>query len=703
MEAQLSRSDFVKLLASFTGGLILAADAGCVARFSPTAQNATPFDTWIAIGPDGKTTFIIAKTEMGQGIATGVATLIADELDVPLDDVSVQVASPSPEYNYPALPPGMSTGGSTSTRDSWLPMRRAGATARAMLVAAAAKRWNVPPSSLKTHQGTVVDPASNRTATYGSLAADAAKLAVPDNVPLKSPDAFTLIGKADVQRIDIPSKVNGTAHYGIDVVVPGMKYAAIARSPVFGGTVKSFDATAAKQIKGVTDVVQVPTGVAVIATNTWAAFQGKLALTVQWDAGANANVNSPDLFAQYEQLARSGQGARVGYSRGNVDAVSGKTLEVLYAGPFLAHVTMEPMNATANVQSDRCEIWAPTQAQTRCQAAAAKITGLPLEKVIVHTTALGGGFGRRLQSDYVEEAVAVSKAIGAPVKVMWTREDDTQHDFYRPMAVNTIRGTLDANGKLVSVETTAVSESIVKLYANSDKVDYHALSGISDSAYEIPNLRINVIDSPSGVPVGSYRAPDANWNSFVLESFIDELAHAAGKDPIAFRLAMLPSDSPAARCLQMVAQRAPWGKPSAGTHQGVAMMFWNGSTGATIVDVSLANNQPKVQRVSVAVHCGTVVNPQIVEAQVQGAVIFGLTAALTGNITLKNGSVEQSNFNNVTILRMADAPKIDVYTVPSTDPPTGIGELGVPGVAPAVASAMFSMTGKRVRRLPFLA
>jgi isoquinoline 1-oxidoreductase beta subunit len=361
------------------------------------------------------------------------------------------------------------------------------------------------------------------------------------------------------------------------------------------------------------------------------------------------------------------------------------------------------MNATAHVQSDRCEIWAPTQAQTRCQAAAAKITGLPLEKVIVHTTALGGGFGRRLQSDYVEEAVSVSKAIGAPVKVVWTREDDMQHDYYRPMAVNTIRGAFDSSGKLVSVETTAVSESIVKLYSHSDKVDYHALSGISDSAYEIPNLRINVIDSPSGVPVGSFRAPDANWNSFVFESFVDELAHAAGKDPVAFRLAMLAPGSPAARCLQLVAQRAPWGKPVVGTHQGVAMMFWNGSTGATIVDISLANNQPKVHRISVAVHCGTVVNPQIVEAQVQSAVIFGLTAALTGNITLQNGSVQQSNFNNYIILRMADAPKIDVYVVPSTDPPTGIGELGVPGVAPAITSAMFAMTGKRIRRLPLLA
>jgi isoquinoline 1-oxidoreductase subunit beta len=701
MGAQLSRADFVKLLASFTGGLILATDGGCIARFDNAAENTTPFNTWIAIAPNEQITFIIAKTEMGQGISTGVATLIADELDVPLRGVRVQVASPSPAYNYPGLPAGMSTGGSTSTRDSWLPMRRAGATARAMLIQAAAKSWNVDASSLRTHEGTVVDPASHRSATYGSLAADAAKLSVPQDVELKSRDAFTLIGKADVQRIDIPSKVNGTAKYGIDVVIPGMKYAAIARCPVFGGTVKSFDATAARKVSGVTDVVQVPSGVAVIATNTWAAFQGKNALVVQWDNGSNANVNTSQLFTQYEQLARSGQGARVGFTRGNVDTGNGKTVEALYAGPFLPHMTMEPMNATAYVQRDRCEVWAPTQAQTRCQAAAAKITGLPLEQVIVHTTAIGGGFGRRLQSDYVEEAVAVSKAIGAPVKVQWTREDDTQHDFYRPMAVNSIRGALDPNGKVLSVETTAVSESIVKLYANSDKVDYHALSGISDSAYEIPNLRINVVDSPSGIPVGSYRAPDANWNSFVFESFIDELAHAAGKDPIAFRLAMLPEGSVAARCLQTVARRANWGKPSAGSHQGVAMMFWNGSTGATIVDVSLANGAPKVHRVTCVVSCGTVVNPSIVEAQVQSAVIFGLTAALTGNITLQNGSVQQSNFDNVTILRMADAPRIDVYALPSTAAPTGIGELGVPGVAPAIASAIFAMTGKRVRRLPF--
>jgi isoquinoline 1-oxidoreductase beta subunit len=696
----LSRADFITLASSMAGSLVLLT-SGCNMS-TPGGEHGENFSSsaWIVIHPDDTIVFFSNRTEMGQGVILGLPTLVAEELDVALDRIRYEVAQPDAKYFYPGEK-SMSTGGSMSMRMSWHPLRQAAATARTMLIQAAAKNWNVSAASLRTDNGEVIDPASNRRATYGALATQAAALPVPQDVALKSPAKYKLIGKANVQRADIPSKVNGSTKYGIDVVVPGMKYVAIARSPVFGGTVKSFDANKAKQVTGVTDVVQVPTGVAVIANNTWAAFQGKLALTIEWDEGPNAYLNSPALFAEYERLARSGSGVRVGYTRGNVDSARGKTIEALYEGPFLAHATMEPMNATADVRDDACEIWAPTQAQSRCRTAAAKITGLPPEKIILHTTALGGGFGRRLQSDYVEEAVEVSKAIKAPVKVMWTREDDIQHDFYRPMAANSVRGILDPNLRLVSLETTAVAESIVKLYSHSNAVDYHPLFGIEDAAYEIPNLRINVVDKVSGVPVGSWRAPDANWNSFVLESFIDEAAHAAGKDPVEFRLAMLKQGSPATRCLQMAAERARWGTPRSRVHQGVAMMYWNGSTAALIADVSLANGRPKVHHVTVAVHCGTAVNPGIIVAQTRSAVNFGLSAALTGNITLQNGRVQQSNFNDYTVLLMADSPSIDVSTVPSEEPPTGMGELGVPGIAPAIANAIFAMTGKRVRRLPF--
>ena len=709
MNASLSRSDFVRLTASFAGSLVLVAGAEGCSKPPQTPQDLAANggfspNVWLSVRPDNTITFVINRSEMGQGVMTGLPTLLAEELDVPLSKVTIEVAQPEPSYLYPGQQE-MSTGGSTSMRDSWLPLRQAGATARAMLVQAAAKQWGVDPSTLTTNAGTVVD-ASGRTATYGSLATAASQLPVPQNVALKSPDKFTLIGKMTVQRTDVPSKVNGTAKYGIDVVVPGMKYAAIARCPVFGGKVKSFDASKAKAVNGVTDVVQVPTGVAVIAGNTWAAFQGKSALGVEWDEGPNAQLNSEDMFAEGQRLARDPSKGVVALQRGNVKIVSGKAIEGMYLGPLLAHAAMEPENATADVRADSVEIWAPTQAQTRALRRTMELTGLPAEKIAIHTTMLGGGFGRRLQSDYIEEAVEVSKAIGAPVKVQWTREDDTQHDFYRPMSVNAIAAVLDDSGRIAAMTHRIVAEATGREYrprqfGQAHGIDGSALRGITDVPYNLPNYTVTYIEKEYGVPVGSWRAPDANWNTFVVESFMDELAHAAGKDPVEFRLEHLQPKSPAALALKSVAQRAKWGERQSGMYQGAAIMVWNGSTGALVADLSMNGKTPKVHHVTAVVHIGTVVNPEIVIAQVRGAINFGLSAALTGKITLKNGRVQQANFDTYTVLQMADAPSIDVYPMPSQEHPTGIGELGLPGIAPAMGNAIFAATGKRVRRLPF--
>jgi isoquinoline 1-oxidoreductase beta subunit len=702
-----SRSNFLSLAASFAGSLVLAAGADLCAKplDADAAADFVP-NIWLRVHPDDTVTVFLNKTEMGQGVSTGLPTLIADELDVSLTHVKVEFLPGGPQYIYPASPGQVSTGGSTSTRDSWLPLRRAGATARTMLVRAAAERWHVSAAGLQTENGAVIDPRSNRRATYGSLVADAAALPVPADVRFKQPSEYRLIGKHDT-RTDIPSKVDGSARFGIDVKVPGMRYAAIARSPVFGGHVRSYDASKAKAVPGVIEVVQVPTGVAVIAHNTWAAFQGRNAVVVEWDEGENAHANTADLFAGHERVARDRSQWRLALKRGDAEGAHGKVVEALYHGPFLAHATMEPMNATAHVRENDVIVWAPMQNLLRVQDAVMKITGFPRERCTITTTLLGGGFGRRLQSDFVEEAVEVSKAIKAPVKLVWAREDDIQHDFYRPMGVNVAHGVLDESGNVVAMTHTVVSESIRHLYAPAQLakehgVDDSALNGVTDMPYtRIPNYTAYYAEYEHGIPVGSYRAPDANWNTFAMESFIDELAHAAGKDPVAFRLAMMPPDSFAAQCLREAAQRGNWGKPRPGTHQGVAVMVWNGSVGALVADVAMVDKMPQVKHVTAVVHCGTVVNPGIVVAQTRSAIIYGLSAALAGKITIKNGRVEQSNFDSYLVAHMKDAPSIDVHALASEAPPTGIVELGLPGIAPAMSAAVFAATGKRVRVQPF--
>ena len=609
--AAVDRRAFLRLTGALGAGLCLAFRLPARAEEAAAAGDFVP-NAWVRIAPDETVTVVVGKSEMGQGVATGLPTILADELDAAMERVQIEFALADPRYTDPGFG-DMVTGGSTSVAHLWLPLRQAGATARAMLVTAAARKWNVDPSTCTAHDGFVYHTPSQRSASYGSLATAAASIEVPSNVPLKSAAEFTLIGKPG-SRIDVPLKVNGTAQYGIDVRLPGMVFAAIARSPVFGGRVKRFDAKKARGVSGVLDVVQVSNGVAVVAKNTWAAFQGKDALDIVWDEGPNAKVSTASLFAEAEHLARGRIGERIALSRGNPDTGGGTVLHATYRGPFLAHATMEPMNATADVRDDSCVVWAPTQVQLRAREFAAKASGLAPEQCTIHTTYLGGGFGRRLEADYVGEAVEVSRAIKAPVMVMWTREDDIQHDFYRPMSVNVLRGVV-AGKKLVALSHQVVSPSWLLRWRPQwmkDGIDSLDLLEAIDAPYEVPNFRVTYIDHEHGIPVGSWRAPDANWNGFVTESFIDELAHASHEDPLTFRLSHLKKNPRASAVLRLAAEKAEWGRKRAGVAQGLAVTVWAGSYGAIVVDVSIEDKTPKVHRAVAVVDCGTVVNPDIV-------------------------------------------------------------------------------------------
>jgi isoquinoline 1-oxidoreductase beta subunit len=707
MSGTLNRSRFLARAGSVGAGLCIALSlplgtkaADLVAAAGEAPGTVFAPNAWLRVAPDDTVTVMVSKSEMGQGIATGFCTIVADELDASFANVRYAFAPAAPAY-IDAFFGDQTTGGSTSTPDSWLPLRQAAATARAMLISAAAKQWGVDPAACTAANGVVSYAPTSKTATYGSLATAASQVDVPKDVPLKTPDKFTLIGK-HVARVDTPLKVNGKAKYGIDTVVPGMMYASVVRPPVFGGSVARFDASKAKAINGVVDVFAISSGVAIVATNTWASRQGHDAVHVAWNDGPNAHLNTKTLFEQAHALVPT---AKVAKKVGDVTAVHGKTIASVFEGPFLAHAPMEPMNATADVRADSVEVWAPTQVQTRSQQTAMAITGLPAEKVTVHTTFLGGGFGRRLDADYVADAVEISKKIGKPVKVTWPREQDIQHDFYRPMSVNALSGTIDASGNLVALSHTVVADSVAKRWAPplfKDGIDPLALDGAWNTPYDVPNVDFRYADQSSGVPVGFMRAPAANFNAFATEVFVDELAHAANADPVAFRLALMSKAPRAAAVLKAAAQAAGWGKKMpAGQAQGVAFCSWGGSLGALVADVSLDGKDVVVHRTVMAVDCGTVINPDIVRMQVQGAVNYGLAMARAAKITLANGRVSQSNFYDYTVLRNSDAPTTHVIVMESTEKPTGIGELGTPPIAPAVANAIFKLNGKRIHSLPF--
>jgi isoquinoline 1-oxidoreductase subunit beta len=664
------------------------------AKLSPSA--------WLRIDEHDVVTVVLGKSEMGQGVNTSLPMIIAEELEYPVERMQVVFAPPDPAFHDPNLG-GQQTGGSTSVKSTFEPLRTAGARAREMLVAAAAKRWNVAAAECTARNGTVVHAASNRSARYGELVADAAALPVPEKPALKPRERWTVIGKGR-KRLDTLAKATGQAQYGIDVRLPGMLVATIARPPSMTGHVVGYDAAAAKKVKGVRAVVPVSSGIAVVADNYWSAQQGKNALNARFAAGPKP-PSTPRIAAEARALVKT-EGA-VGRNDGDAHkAIAGaaKTISATYEAPHLAHTTMEPMNATAHVTRAGVEVWAPTQSQELAQSVIAKIAGVKPERVTLHTTFLGGGFGRRLEIDFIQDAVEVAKAVRVPVKVVWSREDDIQHDFYRPAATTAMSAGLDTHGKIVGMKSTLVCQSIVKralppMFKNG--LDPLAGFGLADVRYAIPNFHYSYHHQETGIPVGFWRAPYANANAWSTESFIDELAHAAGRDPYAFRQDHLPPGTRARTVLDLAATTAGWSKPlPRGVFRGIAFATWDDSMIATVAEISMNGKTPHVRRLVSAVDVGTIVNPLSLEAQVTSAMLYGLSAALTQKVTFTNGAVDQHNFYDYTVLRQDAVPQMTVVFVPSTEKPSGAGEIGTPSVAPAVTNAIFAATGKRIRALP---
>lgn len=708
----LTRRDFVRAGVAAGAGLTLAIHLpGC----SPRAPIVTgpPFEpnAWLKIGTDNVVTVVVDKSEMGQGVLTSLPQMIMEELDGDWSTVRIEEAPAAPQYINPAF--GLQgTGGSTSVMISFQPLREAGAKARAMLIAAAAQQWGIDPSACSTESGYVKETGKRRKLSYGELTVAAAALPVPETVTLKDPKDFTLIGKP-VPRLDLQGKVDGSAGFGIDAQPSGVLVAVVARAPVLGATPTGFSGDAALAVPGVKDVVQIGSGVAVVATGYWAAKKGRDALQVSWSKSPMAGVNSAGLSAKLHALAKKpGVTARHDGDPAGALRKAATKLEATYEVPYLAHACMEPMNCTAWVEADKATVWAPTQFQSGAglgvQGITAKLTGLPESAVTVHTTYLGGGFGRRFELDFVIDAVQVSQAIGAPAKVIWPREDDMRHDFYRPAAVSRFSAGLDASGKPVSWSQTLSSESTMKRFSAvfgplPNGLDMDAVDSAMNVAYDIPHFHTAWVDADLGVPVGFWRSVGNSQNGFFAEGFVDELAHAAGADPYEFRRGLLAKAPRHLGVLELAATRAGWGTPlPAGRARGIAVVHSFGSYVAQVAEVSIEGRRVRVHRVTCAVDCGIVVNPNTVEAQMQSAIVFGLTAALYGQSTVENGAVVQGNFDTYPMLRIHEMPQVDVHIVPSSESPTGIGEPGTPPIAPAVVNAVFALTGQRIRRLPIV-
>jgi isoquinoline 1-oxidoreductase beta subunit len=708
-----SRRDFVVAIAAAGGGLLL----GCrvegrrsLTASAKTASSAPPAfapNAFVRIGTDGRVTLIMNQVEMGQGMYTSMPMLIAEELEVGLDQVELEHAPPDDKLYANPIFGFQATGGSTSVRAMYAPLRKAGAAARTMLVTAAAQTWKVDPVSCRAQKGVVTHTPTGRTLTYGALADKAAKLPVPDNVTLKDPKDFRLIG-TPAKRLDTPAKVTGSAQFGIDVRLPGMKIATVAASPVVGGKVAGLDDSKAKAIKGVRQIVRLDDAVAVVADHMWAAKQGLAALAIRWDDGPNAKVSTADVVQGLDAASQKpGVVARKQGDAAAAIAGAGRKIDAVYQVPFLAHATMEPMNCTVHVRKDGCEVWTGSQVLSRAQATAAQVTGLPLDKVVVHNHLLGGGFGRRLEHDYVTQAVRIAKQVEGPVKVVWTREEDVQHDVYRPYYYDRLAAGLDARGRPVAWTHRIVGPSILARWAPpafKDGLDGDALDGAVQLLYGIPAIQVEYVRHEEPVlNTGFWRGVGVTHNTFVIESFIDELAAASKQDPLEYRLALLAKSPRARAVLELAAKEAGWGaRLPAGRGRGIALMYSGWDTYlAQVAEVEVSKaSEVRVHRIVCAVDCGTVVNPDIVKAQIEGGVAFGIGGALWGEITLKNGRVEQSNFNNYRVLRMNETPPIEVHLVRNGEAPGGMGEPGTAVTAPALANAIFAATGKRLRKLP---
>jgi isoquinoline 1-oxidoreductase beta subunit len=730
--ADVTRRDFVKAAAAVGAGLTLAVYLdGCADGAPPPQAGAFAPDAFLRIAPDGAVTVVVGRSEMGQGASTGLAMIVAEELDADWPRVGF-VQGPAARAYYIALPssplPVQITGASTSIRNSWKAMRRAGATARAMLVASAASRWGVPASECRTDAGTVRHEGSGRTLEYGALVADAAALDMPRDVPLKDPKDFRLIGRR-LDRLDNPDKVRGAATFGIDVRVPGMAYASVERSPVFGGQVATVEGeAAARAVPGVLQVVRLEDRVAVVAEHYWQAVKGRRALTITWEEGAAAGLDSAGIHTQLGALldAPEGKPARRVGDADEVLSTVGEPITARYDAPYLAHTTMEPMNCTAWVHDGLVEVWAPTQFQMGpwfvngggARGVAADAGGVSADKTTIHTTFLGGGFGRRLEVDYVAEAVRVAREVRRPVQVIWSREDDVQHDYYRPITAHALTAALGPDGLPIAWRQRIACQAIIRNWLPGWLPDWSlsltgtlehgvepsAVEGSADMPYAVPNLLVDWRELVLPVPVGYWRSVGHSQNSFVTESFVDELAAAAGQDPVAYRRALLKDEPRVRAVLDLAADTSGWGTPlPAGRARGVAVVRSFGSIVAEVAEVSVSPaGVIQVHRVTCAVDCGTPVNPGLIEAQMQGGVVFGLTAALHGEITLAKGRVEQHNFYDYEMVRMGAAPIVEVHIVPSAEAPGGVGEPGVPPISPAVANAVYALTGERLRKLPLV-
>jgi isoquinoline 1-oxidoreductase beta subunit len=692
--SKVNRRDFMKSSAIGAAGLALGfalPEKPLNAQFPPPPRYLPK--AYIHIGQDETVTFILPKAEMGQGPLTSLSQLLAEELDADWSKVRAEVAPVDPAlYGFQGVV------GSMSIRTLWTPMRQVGATARAMLVATAARQWKVDPSTLRTDTGFVINPANNAKLSYGSLAQAADQLEVPSNVKPKDPAQFKIIGKS-LHRLDSKDKSTGRAKFGIDAKQPDMVYAVLARCPVFGGKIATYDASKAKAVPGVKDVIQISNGVAVIADNTWAAMQGRRALDLKWDEGSNANQSTAAITRMFTELVNqpAGKTARKAGDVSAALAASGNKIEAVYEAPFQSHAPMEPMNCTAHVRSDGCDVWVPTQMQTPARDIAAEVSGIRPDRVMIHSQFMGGGFGRRGSVDYVAEAVEIAKAVGVPVKLTWSREDDMQHDQYRPAAMVKLTASLDSNGMPAALE---IKVATPPFGFAQDGLPGTAVAGLSDIEYKIPNLLVSYQGGEAGIPVTYWRAPGASQNTFFLESFIDELAAAGKKDALEYRRTMLKGSPRLLGALNLAAEKAAWGKAPAGRFQGIGLINNIGSFTAMVAEISVANGKLKVHKLTCAIDCGHVVNPLILQQQMESGAVYGLTAALKGAITIDKGRVQQGNFNVYDMLRIDEMPQIAVHVVPSSEAPGGGGEASTPPVAPAIANAIFAATGKRLRKLP---
>ena len=697
----LNRRNFLKTSSAVTGGLMMGVTLGLPLTTQAAGTMHTP-NAWVHIADDNTITLLSARSEMGQGVYTSMPMLIAEELHVDLRKVKVAIAPPGKAYTN-ALLGAQITGGSTSVRDGWEKLRVAGAQVRTMLISAAATRWNVDASTLRAENGVVIG-ANGKKATYGSLAEAASKLPVPEKVVLKDPKDFTIVGKA-TKRLDTPSKVNGTAEFGIDVKLPGMVYASLEQCPVIGGTVKSFDASKAKAMPGVIDVVQIPDGVAVVADTYWHAYKARQTLSVQWDEGSVAAISGGSMLEGIRKAADTGKVISIIPAKGDTAAAmqgAAKIIKAEYVSPLLAHATLEPQNFTADYKNGKCLLIGPTQFQQGAEGGVAAALGIKPEDITLKTTFLGGGFGRRLEVDFIVQAAQISKAVGKPVKLLWSREDDTTHDFYRPMALNQLSAALGADGKPTAVNFKLTSQSVTQRAFGlpKDTLDpFMAEAGVMP--YDIPNTQYDLVIHDSGLRVGYWRSVSHALNAFANESFVDEMAAAAGKDPYAYRMSLLDKQPRFANVLKLAAEKSGWATPApAGRFRGIALMEGYDTFMAQVAEISVKDKQITVHKMTVVADLGHMVNPDTVQAQIQSSIVFGLSAALNNQITLDKGRVQQTNFGDYPVLRMHEAPVMDITLVSSTEKPGGIGEPATALVAPAVANALFAATGKRVRNLP---